>query len=522
MKATLIFLSFLVQSLCFAQLASWNNDSFKELDKKSSNNLKMWNEGNQFYYEEVSRNQNANGEVEVILNDINGRSMQVRLTDKSSYWKFPNDANWTVLYDGSWSVKPSFETPQKTMQARLTKGQKKKIEEDIKSLEESLGIADFNKLQQFRYDPKFKASLTPDEIKYYEDMIIENARIRREIDIESFNVNGENWKEERNNIVFINTYKKNPTKYETKVETKNSRQYLLYRLKPEINTENTTPVENNPAPVSNPIVNSTNASVSHKPAANIKSVQIGTQTWMVENLNVSTFRNGDSIPQAKNDKEWSMSVESMQPAWCYYDNNPKNGEKYGKLYNWYAVNDPRGLAPAGWHVPGDEEWAKLIDFLGGDSDAEEKLKSQKKISVEISYHDVGGYDETKWAPCSNCSYWTEKQKSNNPCTVCKNEKGKYVKTGKYIPKTKEKREVKIYDGWEDGTNESGFSALPGGYAFSHDIGGDARFSGSCYFWSTTVEETYDVWIRSLVYHYDYVLRDKTKKGSGLSVRCVRD
>ena len=313
MKATLIFLSFLVQSLCFAQLASWNNDSFKELDKKSSNNLKMWNEGNQFYYEEVSRNQNANGEVEVILNDINGRSMQVRLTDKFSYWKFPNDANWTVLYDGSWSVKPYFETPQKTMQARLTKGQKKKIEEDVKSLEESYGLTDFNKLQQFRYDPKFKASLTPEEVKYYEDMIIENARIRRQDDIESF---GENWKEERNNVVFINTYKKDP-KYETKVETKNGRQYLLYRLKPEITPENTTPVENNPAPVSNPIVNSTNSSVNHKPAVNIKSVQIGTQTWMVENLNVSTFRNGDPIKEARTAQEWKMAGENEQPAWCY-------------------------------------------------------------------------------------------------------------------------------------------------------------------------------------------------------------
>ena len=116
MKATLIFLSFLVQSLCFAQLASWNNDSFKEMDKKSSNNLKLWNEGNQFDYEEVSRNQNANGEVEVILNDLNGRSgMQVLLTNNISYWKYQKDTNWIVLYVGSWSVKPSFKTPQKTL-----------------------------------------------------------------------------------------------------------------------------------------------------------------------------------------------------------------------------------------------------------------------------------------------------------------------------------------------------------------------------------------------------------------------
>jgi hypothetical protein len=109
MKTTLIFISFLVQSLCFAQLASWNNGSFKEMDNKSANNLKMWNEGNQFNYEEVSRNQNANGEVEVILNDLNGRSgMQVRLTNNTSYWKYQKDVNWNVLYSGSWAVKPSF------------------------------------------------------------------------------------------------------------------------------------------------------------------------------------------------------------------------------------------------------------------------------------------------------------------------------------------------------------------------------------------------------------------------------
>jgi len=105
-----------------------------------------------------------------------------------------------------------------------------------------------------------------------------------------------------------------------------------------------------------------------------KSVKIGIQTWMAENLNVSTFRNGDPIPQAKTDEEWKKAGDNEQPAWCYYDNDPANGAKYGKLYNWYAVIDPRGLAPEGWHVPSDAEWTKLTDFLGGEV-AGTKMKS---------------------------------------------------------------------------------------------------------------------------------------------------
>lgn len=75
---------------------------------------------------------------------------------------------------------------------------------------------------------------------------------------------------------------------------------------------------------------------------------IGYQEWMTENLNVSHYRNGDIIPQVQNQIEWDRLKTG---AWCYYDNNPENGKRYGKLYNWYAVNDPRGLSPEGWHVP---------------------------------------------------------------------------------------------------------------------------------------------------------------------------
>lgn len=106
-----------------------------------------------------------------------------------------------------------------------------------------------------------------------------------------------------------------------------------------------------------------------------KTVKIGSQEWMAENLNVSTFRNGDTIAEAKTWREWERAGVEGKPAWSYYNNDPANGTKYGRLYNWYAVNDPRGLAPAGWHVPTDAEWTKLIDFLGGYSVAGSKMKS---------------------------------------------------------------------------------------------------------------------------------------------------
>ena len=102
------------------------------------------------------------------------------------------------------------------------------------------------------------------------------------------------------------------------------------------------------------------------------TVTIGNQVWMTKNLDVSTFRNGDPIPRVKTKSGWKKAWEEGKPAWCYYKNKKKNGKKYGKLYNWYAVNDPRGLAPKGWHVPSDAEWTLLTEYLGGHGN---KMKS---------------------------------------------------------------------------------------------------------------------------------------------------
>ena len=89
------------------------------------------------------------------------------------------------------------------------------------------------------------------------------------------------------------------------------------------------------------------------------------------------YRFGPNKPKfTGTDEEWEKAGKNKQPAWCYYNNDPANGAKYGKLYNWYAVNDPRGLAPKGWHVPSDDDWFILRDYLGGKEIAGSKMKSE--------------------------------------------------------------------------------------------------------------------------------------------------
>lgn len=84
--------------------------------------------------------------------------------------------------------------------------------------------------------------------------------------------------------------------------------------------------------------------------------------WMTRNLDVTTYRNGDPIPQVTDPEQWKNLTTG---AWCYYNNNPANNATYGKLYNWYAVNDPRGLAPAGYHIPTYAEFQNYCAETGG-------------------------------------------------------------------------------------------------------------------------------------------------------------
>jgi uncharacterized protein (TIGR02145 family) len=249
-----------------------------------------------------------------------------------------------------------------------------------------------------------------------------------------------------------------------------------------------------------------------------QTVTIGNQVWMTKNLHVSTFRNGDPIPQAKTDAEWKLASENSQPAWCYYENDLSNGEKYGILYNWYAVNDPRGLAPEGFHIPSSSELVELSNFLG--YNAGHKMKSSDIFETKVYYREEGGYYEQKYMSCQNCSYWTNEQKKYNPCPKCKNKGHYYISTGKYIPKTKRKVEEKILIGGWNGDNSSGFTGLHGGYRLDE---GNFNSSGPYgFWWSTSSFSSVSAYYYSLSNDLDKLSIVFCTKGFGCSVRCIKD
>jgi uncharacterized protein (TIGR02145 family) len=124
-----------------------------------------------------------------------------------------------------------------------------------------------------------------------------------------------------------------------------------------------------------PMISSCDNALRDRDGNRYGTVKTGSQEWMAENLSVSRFRNGDVIPEAKSAGEWIKYGKEKKPAWCTEPSNGLNANKYGKLYNWYAVHDPRGLAPRGWHITSDQEWTQLIDFLGGDMLAAYKMRT---------------------------------------------------------------------------------------------------------------------------------------------------
>ena len=130
---------------------------------------------------------------------------------------------------------------------------------------------------------------------------------------------------------------------------------------------------------------------------------------MTENLNVTTFRNVDPILHAVTQEEWIKAGKRGEPAQCYYNNNSEKEKKYGKLYNWYAVNDIRGIAPYGWH-----EWSVLIDCLGGEEVAGKKMKSSEGWTVKMNGANSSGFtalpggfrsDLGRYGGIGNSSYW---------------------------------------------------------------------------------------------------------------------
>jgi uncharacterized protein (TIGR02145 family) len=201
-----------------------------------------------------------------------------------------------------------------------------------------------------------------------------------------------------------------------------------------------------------------------------QTVTIGTQVWMTKNLDVVTFRNGDLIPEAKTGEEWAKASENQQPAWCYYDNDPANGAKYGKLYNWHAVSDPRGLAPTGWHVPSDAEWITFIYYL--DPNAYGILFDGEERGTNTA----GGKMKS-----SGTQYWISPN--------------------------------------QDATNESGFSGLPGGYLNNGAFNYIGIYGG---WWSSTEGGADYAYAYQLLYSGGDVSRGGYFKQVGFSVRCLRD
>ncbi len=122
----------------------------------------------------------------------------------------------------------------------------------------------------------------------------------------------------------------------------------------------------------------------------MEAVKIGNQIWQTRNLDVAVFSNGDAIMQACSSEEWDLAREKKIPAWCFYDNDESHGSSYGKLYNWFAVADPRGLAPEGYKIPTVQDWNELIESLGGSIRAGRILKGHD-LHWNMNEDDVTGF-----------------------------------------------------------------------------------------------------------------------------------
>jgi len=196
-----------------------------------------------------------------------------------------------------------------------------------------------------------------------------------------------------------------------------------------------------------------------------KTIVIGTQTWMAENLRTTRYRNGDAIPHVTVNADWA-ALESG--AYCFYRNttNLDTIATKGGLYNWFAAVDPRNITPKGWHVPTDAEWATLITYLGVDSVASTKLKE------------------------AGNKHWL-------------------------LPAYGQKS-----------TNESGFTALPGGCREDYDGSFFNFFGGGYgYFWSSSVDDFEYVYYIVITYFNTNNLihtNSSLTKKAGFSIRCIKD
>ena len=197
------------------------------------------------------------------------------------------------------------------------------------------------------------------------------------------------------------------------------------------------------------------------------TVLIGSQVWSAQNLSVSSYRNGDIIPQITNTAQWANATTG---AWCWYNNDSVTyAAKYGKLYNWYAVNDSRGLAPVGWHVPSESDWNKLVKYL----------------------------DPTADTTCQNCTQSTI--------------------AGGFM---KESSVINWLSPNVGANNNSHLACLPGGYRYSDGLFYNIRYYG--YFWSSADFSATQAGLRYLFYNDANINRYNFVKSNGFSVRLIRD
>ncbi len=205
-----------------------------------------------------------------------------------------------------------------------------------------------------------------------------------------------------------------------------------------------------------------------------QTVKIGNQWWLAENLRVTHNNDGKPIPHVKDSVEW-VACTTGTAAYCYYDNDSaSNADKYGVLYNWYAVNTGK-LAPTGWHVPTDAEWDTLQNYLIANGYNWDGTTTYNKIGKSMAA-------KTDWTLSNDEGVIGNDLSSNN---------------------------------------SSGFSALPGGFRSYYD--GDFGFvRNNCDLWSATECDATDAYYRSLDYNYFYLYRGEENKEYGSSVRLVQD
>jgi uncharacterized protein (TIGR02145 family) len=191
-----------------------------------------------------------------------------------------------------------------------------------------------------------------------------------------------------------------------------------------------------------------------------KTIVIGAQEWMAENLNTSIYRNGEVIPTNLNNNTWQNTTEG---SWSYYDNDATQACPNGKVYNWFACVDSAQLCPVGWHVPSNADWTILTDYLGGLNVAGAKMKTVGNLTL-------------------GNGLWTSPNLG--------------------------------------ATNSSGFSGTPAGYRYM--LGYSNYIGNGALFWSSTEFGAAQAQMRFLNYNLSSAGQDQYNKHYGFSVRCVRD